>query len=124
MKPLTSIEELLLLEVSNHRKGSEITGAKMANSIGLKLRLTGKEGADLRSIINSVRRKGYPVCAGGKGYYWPANQDEIMDYQQSLKYRIEKMQEAYDGIDVARELMNNQLPLGIIQTLHKNVREI
>lgn len=124
MQPLTTTEQLLLLEVSRHSHGNEITGAKIANAIGLKPRSTGKQGADLRSIINAVRRKGYPVCANGKGYFWPTNQDEIMDYQESLQKRLDKIQEAYDGIELARQVSNNQPPLGLIETLHKNVREI
>lgn len=124
MKPLTSNEQLLLVTVGSHHKGDEITGAKIANSIGLKQRSTGKEGADLRSLINSVRRKGYPVCANGRGYYWPKNQDEIMDYQQSLQERIHRMQEAYDGIEHALEVSQRQPPLGMIEQLHKDVREV
>lgn len=124
MQPLTDTEKLVLIEIGSHNKGNEITGAKIANAIGLKKRDTGKEGADLRSIINRVRRKGYPVCANGKGYYWPRNQTEIMDYQESLQNRLEKIQEAYDGIDMALEVSRNQPPLGMIEQLFKNVREV
>lgn len=124
MNPLTTTEQLLLMEVGKHSKGNEITGAKIANAIGLKQRQTGKEGADLRSLINSVRRKGYPVCANGKGYYWPANQTEIMDYQESLQNRLEKIKEAYDGIDLALEVSRRQPPLGMIEQLYKDVREV
>lgn len=124
MKPLTTTEQLLLLKVGEHSKGNEITGAKIANAIGLKHRSTGKEGADLRSIINSVRRKGYPVCANGKGYFWPRNQDEIMDYQESLQNRLDKIQEAYDGIELALEVSRRQPPLGMIEQLSKDVREV
>jgi hypothetical protein len=121
---LTTTEQLVLVTISTHSKGNEITGTKVANSVGLKPRDTGKEGADLRSIINALRRKGYPVCANGKGYFWPKNQDEILDYQESLSKRLDKIKEAYDGIQLAMEVSRNQPPLGLVESLHKNMREI
>ena len=121
---MTETQKLVLLEVSRHPKGDEITGAKLANSVDLKPRDTGKEGADLRSVINALRRSGYPVCANSKGYYWPKDQTEMLDYQESLRHRIDQMQEAYDGIEHARQLMGTQPPLGMVEQLHKNVREI
>lgn len=121
---LTSTEQLVLVTIGQHRKGNEITGTKVANSVGLKQRTTGKEGADLRGIINSLRRKGYPVCANGRGYFWPQDQTEILDYQESLLKRLEKIREAYDGIELAMQVSKNQPPLGIIESLQTNVREI
>lgn len=121
---LTSTEQLVLIEIGTHYKGNEVTGTKVANAIGLKPRDTGKEGADLRSIVNALRRKGYPVCANGRGYFWPRNQTEILDYQESLQKRLAKIQEAYDGIELALQVSQRQPPLGLIESLHKNVREI
>ena len=99
---LTEIQESALRVIGTHRRGTEVTGKDIANMIGLKPRSTGKEGADMRSIINALRKKGYPVCANGKGYYWPADRGEIVDYIQSLEGRIRKEQEALTGMTEGR----------------------
>lgn len=121
---LTTLEQLVLVTIGQHHRGNEITGTKVANSVGLKPRDSGKEGADLRGIVNALRRKGYPVCANGKGYYWPKDTTEVMDYQETLKARLDKIKEAYDGIEMALQVSKQQPPLGMIESLQKNVREI
>jgi len=124
MQNLTITETLVLNTIARRSLGNEITGAKVANAIGLKPRQTGKEGADLRGVINSLRRKGYPVCANGKGYYWPQSSTEILDYQATLQHRLERIQEAYDGIEHALKLTGLQPPLTLVKEIMENVREI
>lgn len=87
--------------VRAHWKGNEITGKAIANAIGLRQRSTGKEGADMRSVINACRKKGLPICANGKGYYWPRNRQEITEYIHSLEGRIRKEEEALNGMKTA-----------------------
>jgi len=96
-KKLTDLQYAALQVIGTHQKGNEITGKDIANMIGLKPRSTGKEGADMRSIINALRRKGYPICANGSGYYWPKETTEIKDYIESLEGRIQKEKEALAG---------------------------
>lgn len=97
MIDLTDLQQNTLRLVGAHQKGNEITGKEIANTIGLKPRSTGKEGADMRSIINALRRKGYPICANGNGYFWPGSRAEIEEYIASLEGRIRKEQEALTG---------------------------
>lgn len=101
MIDLTDTQRATLEIISVQRKGSEITGTKIARAIGLKERDSGKDGADMRSVINALRRKGYPICANGKGYYYPASREEIAEYIESLAGRIESEQEALDGMKTA-----------------------
>jgi hypothetical protein len=84
--------------IGAHQKGNEVTGKDIANMIGLWPRSSGKDGADMRSIINALRRKGYPICANGNGYFWPKDRTEIEEYAESLRGRIRKEQEALYGI--------------------------
>jgi len=98
---LNNIESLTIKVIRQHWGGNEITGKTLAHTIGLKQRDSGKEGADIRSIINSIRRKGIPVCANGKGYYYPRNLEEIHKYKKSLEGRLRKAREALEGIELS-----------------------
>ena len=98
MKELTDLQRRALTLVQVRPKGREITGKEIANLIGLRPRDTGKEGADLRSVVNALRKKGYPICANGSGYYYPETKKQIEEYIDSLRGRIRKEQEALDGI--------------------------
>lgn len=122
MIDLTQLQENTLRTIGTHRKGNEITGKEIANMIGLRPRDTGKEGADMRSIINALRRKGYPICANGNGYFWPADRGEIMEYIESLEGRIRKEQEALAGTrqglaawDTTPELRTPPAPMDLIE---------
>lgn len=97
---LTEYQSRTLDVIQCSKKGNEVTGKEVANRIGLVPRDTGKEGADFRSIVNALRRKGYPICANGKGYYYPETKAEVEEYAASLEGRIRKEQEALDGIRI------------------------
>ena len=81
-----------------HTIQDPIPGKSLAQIIGLKEGPSGKEGADMRSIINSLRIAGLPICANDRGYFWPRVKQELSDYIKQLKSRIEKQQEAVDGL--------------------------
>jgi hypothetical protein len=98
MKELTDLQQGALSAIIERRVENPITGKEIANGIGLKPRSSGKEGADMRSIINALRVKGYPICASGSGYWWPGSREEFQKYLESLEERIESMQRAYEGM--------------------------
>lgn len=100
---LTEIQRSVIDLVILHFKGDEITGTKLANAIGLKQRDSGKDGSDMRSVINRLRQKGYPICANSSGYYYPRDQNEIEEYIASLAHRIQKENEALEGMRTALE---------------------
>jgi len=95
---LTELQAKALTEVEHHMKGNPITGAKLANLIGLKPRSNGKAGADMRSVIHALRVKGYPVCASGKGYWYAETKKELEEYCDQLTARIRDQQEALSGL--------------------------
>ena len=80
--------------------GALSTGASIARRIGLKER-SGKTGADMRSIIHALRVKGYPICAKGEGYYLAQSSDELSKYICEFQGRIDKQQEALEGLKKA-----------------------
>lgn len=98
MTDLTTLQMLTLEQVCKRPKGDEIRGKDIAKLIGLKPRNTGKEGADMRSIIHALRIKGYPICANGKGYYWAADDTELMAYLKGFEARINDQRAAMQGM--------------------------
>jgi|CXWL01.1.fsa_nt_gi hypothetical protein len=98
MTDLTDLQRRTLEIISMHPANKPVTGKEVAIQIGLKARATGKEGADMRSIIHALQVKGYPVCASGRGYWYPSDGDELKAYIGSLKARATMVQEAVDGL--------------------------
>ncbi len=98
MEGLTILQQKIIEEIRQHSRQDAISGAKLAMAAGLKERPGGKFGADIRSIVNAVRVKGYPVCANGVGYWWPKDEFELSKYVVDFQRRIDKQQEAVDGM--------------------------
>lgn len=105
MIELTSLQQRTIEIISMHPSKKPITGKEVAIQIGLKARATGKEGADMRSIIHALRVKGYPVCAHGRGYFYAADGDELKGFIDSLEGRANEVMEAADGLKQAYSLV-------------------
>ena len=95
---LTELQSKALGVVRRHGDASPVTGAEIANAIGLPPRANGKAGADMRAVINALRVKGWPICASGDGYWWPANSAELAAYIARFEGRIRDQQRALDGL--------------------------
>ena len=100
MNGITYLQEKTLMALMNPA-GVILTGVQISRLIGLKERHTGKAGADMRSIIHALRVKGYPVCAKGVGYYLAQNSVELSRYITEFQGRVDKQQEAVDGLKKA-----------------------
>lgn len=98
MSDLTDLQMRTLEVLSTHPLEYPITGKEIATFIGLRSRSSGKDGADVRSIIHALRVKGYPICAYGNGYFYASNGDELQGYIASLEARAREVQEAADGL--------------------------
>lgn len=105
MAILTDLQQKTLDVVRYRRRSNQVTGVEIANAIGLKKRSTGKEGADMRSIIHALRLKGFPICASGRGYYWAENKLELHTFIQSLQGRADELQAAIDGLGAGYVLL-------------------
>lgn len=98
MTDLTFYQEEALKIIALHTKDNPITGLQVAGRIHLKDRDSGKEGADMRSVVNALRSKGFPVCASGLGYYYARSKAELDEFADSFKGRIDKQMQAYSGL--------------------------
>ena len=95
---LTLLQTEALECIKKHPKSNPITGAKLAAEINLEPRDTGKDGADMRSVINALRTKGKPICAGARGYFWPKDYAELNQYIDEFQRRIDDQQKAINGL--------------------------
>lgn len=105
MSGLTDFQRAALDTITDRDSLHPVTGKKVAEIIGLKDRKSGKEGADMRSIIHALRVKGYPICATGAGYWWPKTREEADAYIASFQGRIDDQQTALDGMRVGLPLI-------------------
>jgi biotin operon repressor len=85
--------------ITCRHKDKPIRGCELSTAIDIKDK-DGKEGANLRSVINSLRDKGFPICANGDGYYYPENPQELEEYIESFQRRIDQQQEACDNLKI------------------------
>lgn len=98
---LTEYQRRTLAIICRHSEGNPIIGKNVALQIGLKDRDLGKEGADIRSVINALRVKGYPICGNSEGYFYAQTNTELLRYIESFQGRIDKQQEACNGLKKA-----------------------
>lgn len=91
--PLTKLQEDALSIIKDCHLGSEITGMQLSNRLGVQDK-DGKAGANMRSVINSLRDKGRVVCANSKGYYYPRTVEELEEYAYQFQNRIDEQQAA------------------------------
>ena len=117
MNGLTPLQEATLRTLKPCGKSNPITGTKIANAIGLKQRRSGKEGADMRSIIHALRMKGYPICATGAGYWWPKTRTELSSYIVSFEMRVVKQEEALKGLKNSFEKISMSLFEAPVETV-------
>ena len=102
---LTQYQLDALTTIMSRSSEGPITGKEIASIINLKPRDNGLDGADLRSIVHALRTKGYPICADTRGYWWPANVEELDAYIVSLQGRIDMQQEACDALRSGRSMV-------------------
>jgi len=95
---LTYYQDQALKIIALHDKSNPITGLAITKQLNLKERDSGKEGADIRAIINALRCKGYPICAQSGGYYYARLNKELSEFVTSFQGRINKQQEALEGM--------------------------
>lgn len=91
--PLTPLQEQVLGILRERFLGNEITGAELSRLLNVQDK-DGKAGANMRSVVNSLRDKGRVVCANSKGYYYPRSVEELTEYTAQFQNRIDEQQAA------------------------------
>lgn len=120
MQGLTELQLTVLEIVSRHRSDNPVTNLEISRIVDLRPRDTGKEGADMRSVINALRCKGYPICGSDRGYFWASNDHELSKYIGQLEGRIAKIQGAADGLKMAYQNIEAEFPSDYVPTINAN----
>ena len=95
--PLTETQSRVLTIIAERGKSNPVTGAQLSRMVDM-VEKAEKIGANLRSVVNTLRDKGYPICAGSDGYYYPQSYEELKDYIESFSRRIEQQIKARDAL--------------------------
>jgi hypothetical protein len=95
---MTQTQEKVRDIIKSRDRQHPITGTQIAMAINLAPRKNGFEGADMRSIINALRKQGYPICADGNGYWWPRQVKELEEYIERFESRVADEQKSIDGL--------------------------
>jgi hypothetical protein len=96
--PITELQAMVFELIRYRFKQNPITGKEILRHIRVKGTGREKKGANLRSVINTLRDKGFAICAGSKGYYYPMNTGELDEYVDDFQSRIDQQQQACDAL--------------------------
>jgi hypothetical protein len=121
---LTPLQDKALKCIQEHFKESPITGHHIADAINFEETHPDKQGAAMRSVINALRTKGHPVCANGKGYYWPRNYEELEKYIEEFQNRINDQQSALNGLKIIAMKHNSNADTIPDEDLDQKIREL
>ncbi len=105
----TDLQDEVLNIIQSYGKTNPITGRQVAAKLDIVDRDRGKVGAAMRSIVNALRTKGFPICASGRGYWYPHDKEELDEFIESFQARINKQQVALNGIKNSRENVDKSI---------------
>lgn len=121
---LNRFEQETLIAIMERGRKTPITGKELAAVVGLKPRKNGKEGADMRAIINALRCKEYPICASGAGYWWPSSQSELNDYIAAFTRRLDDQSKAINGMRMGFDKVNTSVVKLTVTSIQKTIYEV
>lgn len=96
-RPLTDLQSQVLTMITVRSKEKPITSHELMTFLNIQDK-DGKVGANLRSVVNTLRDKAFPICANSNGYYYPQTPEELEEYIESFQRRIDQQQEACDTL--------------------------
>ncbi|MFA6048240.1 MAG: hypothetical protein WC737_05545 [Parcubacteria group bacterium] len=118
--PLTIKQNEILIMIKDRNKRKPVSGAELITFLDIYDK-DKKLGANLRSVINTLRDKGHPICANGKGYYYPQNVDELSEYIDNFQHRIDQQQTA---CNILKERLKNWSDfMAAKQKLNENINQ-
>jgi len=84
--------------LERHRgKANPISAGEITKRLGLRQEDTHVEARQL--ILEAIEKYRLPVAAGGRGYYYITNEDELRAYAQTLENRAQKILKRRNNIE-------------------------
>lgn len=81
--PYKISDRIRLFREQHTGQGSEISLERMLDVLHMEGETLGK--AELRSVIRKMRLAGDLICSNDRGYYWPADLREALEFVQQFK---------------------------------------
>lgn len=108
---LTNLQhQTLKILIQDSSEVYPITGTNIGKRLGLKQK-DGAEGASLRQIIHTLRVKGFPVCATGRGYFYARTTEQLSKFITQLQARLISQEDALTGLKGAFHNVGDIAPL-------------
>lgn len=86
--------DLVTKYIMTHSTGNKhpVSGAEIARAFCIS-------GVAVRRLINAARTNGDPICSNGKGYYIAKDKEELRRTIESMRGRINMMNDAVAGME-------------------------
>ena len=99
---MTELQIEVLTIIKERSADNPITGAEIIARCRGYHEDNKKMGANMRQIINALRKKDYPICSSGKGYFYPKTPYEVDKTIGSIEGRIASMKQVVAGLNNGR----------------------
>lgn len=100
-----TIHEYVLASAERGTIDEPIPASKIVGWMKIRNVQTNVSVRAIQEAVHELRKMGYPICANGRGYYWPADAEELNDFVKKMKKRTKAiciatagLQKAYDKI--------------------------
>jgi len=99
---MTELQQEVLTIIKGRDSSNPITGAEIIVRCRGYQEDNKKKGANMRSIINALRKKDCPICSSGNGYFYPRTPFEVDKTIGSIEGRIASMKQVIAGLNNGR----------------------
>jgi len=89
-------EAFVMRIIETATKGNEVTAKDIVLAAKLKRRKL--DGRDVQGIIEALRLNGAPICANGKGYYWPKDAEERHGFVTHFGRRLKNLAKVHKAL--------------------------
>lgn len=91
------LEEICIINIENATKENPVKAKTLRQLYGDQT----KEWVHVRRVqeaVQSLRMRGFPICANGEGYYWPGSNAELDKYIDGIKSRIAELSKMLEAV--------------------------
>lgn len=94
----TEIHEYVLASAERGTSEKPIPASKIVKWMKMRNLNTRASVRAIQDAVHELRKEGYPICANGRGYYWPADADELNDFVKKMQKRARAIHVATAGL--------------------------
>lgn len=91
------LEEICIISIENATKENPVKAKTLRQFYCNET----KEWVNIRRVqeaVQSLRMRGFPICANGEGYYWPGSTVELFNYIDGIKQRVSELNKMLEAV--------------------------